>query len=536
MIAWFSAKGMVMRRMIVGVSLLLAAGAAWAANPGDAGPRSISESVQSHSAAYAQQILSVAQLIEERYVKPIPKAKVVEAALEGIYEAVREPLPSWVRSDLARAKDHNQLLHILSTARSRLGDREALRDQRAVMVSLRAIPRVLDPYCGIANMYDRRTNGQAMATGVGLEFDNTPMQVATLNELSDMSRSPQRITDRGPTRVSQVFPGGPAQRAGVRPGDVLTHIDGKALDTLEGAEQVQRLSQFDPSSRVKLKLTFRRLGRDKPFDVELEPLTFKVETVFGVRRRNDHGWDYMLDRERRIGYVRLGFIDHDYPSYPNSGTDSEMEEVLQGLKSQGMRALILDLRGNPGGFVDPATNIAGLFIKSGTIAVITDRQEGQTRHALDNGSGLLEGVPTIVLIDEETRGGGEMIAAVLQDHKVAKIAGRRSYGKGSVQKSEVLPGLGNMYFKLTTGTFTRPNGKNLHRFPDSKPGDDWGIRPDPGYEFPVPPDVAKQVKDWMRQQVLRPGSCRDLLPLDDPDNDPLRQFAWRMLVKQTKSK
>jgi C-terminal peptidase prc len=520
----------------MGLGLLLAAGSAWAANPRDAAPRSASESVESHAAAYAQQILSVAHLIEERYVKPIPKAKVVEAALEGIYEAVREPLPNWVKSDLARAKDHNQLLYILSTARSRLGDREALRDQRAVMISLRAIPRVLDPYCGIANLNDRRTNGQAMASGVGIEFESTPMQVATIDSFSDTSRQPQRMTtDRGPARVSQVYPGGPAQRAGIRPGDVLTHIDGKPLYSLEGAEQVQRLFNFDPVNRVKLKLTFRRSGRDKPIEVELDPLTFKVETVFGVRRRKDQSWDYMLDRERRIGYVRLGFIDHDYPNYPNSGTDSEMEEVLQGLKAQGMRALILDLRGNPGGFVDPATNIAGLFIKSGTIAVITDRQDGQTRHALDNGSGLLEGVPTIVLIDEETRGGGEMIAAVLQDHKVAKIAGRRSYGKGSVQKSEILPGLGNMYFKLTTGTFTRPNGKNLHRFPDSKPGDDWGIRPDPGYEFPVPPDVARQVKVWMQQQVLRPGPSRELLPLDDPDNDPLRQFAWRKLVKQLSS-
>ncbi len=129
-----------------------------------------------------------------------------------------------------------------------------------------------------------------------------------------------------------------------------------------------------------------------------------------------------------------------------------------------------------------------------------------------------------------------MIAAVLQDHRVAKIAGQRSVGKGSVQKTETLPGAANISFKLTTGTFTCPSGKNLHRFPDSKPSDDWGIRPDPGYYFPVPPDVAKQVKEWMQLQILRPGRCRDPLPLDDPEHDPLRQFAWRQLVKQMRPK
>src|SRR5262249_56682320 len=147
--------------------------------------------------------------------------------------------------------------------------------------------------------------------------------------------------------------------------------------------------------------------------------------------RIDNSWDYMLDRERRIGYVRLGFIDES--------SNEEMAEVLRGLKAQGLRGLIFDLRGNPGGFVDPAKEIAGLFVKSGTVAVVTDRQEGTTRHSFDNGSGLLEGIPTVVLIDGETPGGGGMIAAGLQDYQVARGAGQRSFGKGSAQKTGHFP-------------------------------------------------------------------------------------------------
>jgi C-terminal peptidase prc len=492
--------------------------------------------LQSQSTAYAQQILLVAQYISDHYVRPIPPAKIVEASLEGVFEAAREPLPSWVKADLSGAKDSNQLLHILTLARQQLGDREALRDRRALLISLRAIPRVLDPYCGVANLNDPRASGESTLAGVGLEFETTPLVVFAGNEFEAPQRGAHRTMDRGPARISVVHPGGPAQRAGIRPGDILTHIDGKAIDRLEGAELFSRLFSADSTNHSSLKLTLHRPNQREPLEVALAPTTFRVESVFGVGRRLDGSWDYLLDREHRIGYVRLGFIDQS--------SDSEMEEVMMGLKAQGMRGLILDLRGNPGGFVDPATNIAGMFIKSGTIAVIDDRTEGKQPYTINNGTGILQAIPTIVIIDAQTRGGGEMIAAVLQDHHVAKIAGERSFGKGSVQKTRsfldrrngVVPGLESVQFKLTTGTFTRPSGKNLHRFPDSKLGDDWGIRPDAGYYFPVPPDVAKQVKEWMQLQVLRPGRCRDPLPLDDPEHDPLRRFAWRKLVKQLSPK
>src|SRR5262245_56521377 len=524
-----------MRRMIVGLGLLVIVSAGGhAANPGDAAAPGTSDRVQSQAKTYATQMAAIARHISEAYVRPIDQARIVEAALEGLYEAVLEPLPAWVRADLANAKSDDQLRHVLATARERLGEREALRDPRAIMISLRAISRVLDSHCGIVDPYDRRAYGNTSMTGVGLDFETSPVPFPVQqHELDAPVRPPPRAGQRGPARVSVVYPGSPAQRAGVRPGDVLTHIDGKALESIDGGEQFQRLFTEDETNRAQLKLTFRRIGADKPLNLELTPITFRVESVFGVRRRLDHDWDYLLDRERHIGYVRLGFIDHS--------SDEEMNEVLRGLKGQGLRGLIFDLRGNPGGFVDPAKEIAGLFVKSGTVAVVTDRQEGPTRHSFDNGSALLEGIPTIVLIDGETKGGGEMIAAVLQDYKLARIAGQRSFGKGSVQKTiyfreqnNLFRQLDNLQYKLTTGSFTRPNGKNLHRFPDSKPTDDWGIRPDPGLDFPVPPDLAKQIKDWMQQQTLRPGPCRDVLPLDDPDNDPLRQFAWRLLVKQVK--
>src|SRR5262249_10795386 len=153
------------------------------------------------------------------------------------------------------------------------------------------------------------------------------------------------------------------------------------------------------------------------------PTKFTPEAVYGVRRRTDNSWDFMLDITNRIAYLRLGFIGEE--------ADEQMAEAIAGLRSAGGRGLVVDLRGNPGGFVTPAQSISGMFVKSGLVATMHERAEGHDERGdvriekkpfrIENGSGALEGIPTVVLIDAETRGGGEMIAAVLQDHKVARV-------------------------------------------------------------------------------------------------------------------
>src|SRR5262249_21973686 len=124
-------------------------------------------------------------------------------------------------------------------------------------------------------------------------------------------------------------------------------------------------------------------------------------------------------------------------------------------------------------------------------------------------------------------------AAALQDHKRAVIAGQRTLGKGSIQNQQALP-IPNLGLKLTTGTFIRASGKNLHRFPDSKPGDDWGVRPEPKFEFRVSADVSRQLREWWLLQSLRPGSRNEALPLDDPSADPQRRAALQALLGMLK--
>jgi carboxyl-terminal processing protease len=197
-----------------------------------------------------------------------------------------------------------------------------------------------------------------------------------------------------------------------------------------------------------------------------------------------------------------------------------------------MRGLILDLRWCPGGKMIEAVNIAEMFVGNAralTVVATVKNRDGRINEYSTSHERKFD-VPLVVLLNGETSGGAELIAAALQDHGRARVVGQRTRGKGSVQSPLPVPAA-NLYFKLTTGTFQRPSGKNMHRFPDSKPTDDWGVRPDRGLESRVSPDLAKRLKEWWLLQTLRPGSSTEILPLDDPTSDPQRQDALAALEK-----
>src|SRR5262249_44435059 len=112
-------------------------------------------------------------------------------------------------------------------------------------------------------------------------------------------------------------------------------------------------------------------------------------------------------------------------------------------------------------------------------------------------------------------------------------AGQRTFGKGSVQSTNTLTGT-SLPFKMTTGLIYRANGKPLQRMPDAKPGDAWGVSPDPSLEIPLTADLNKELKEWMRLQVLRPGDLGDGPPWEDRENARARRFGLGELRKGVK--
>jgi carboxyl-terminal processing protease len=465
---------------------------------------------------YADHVISyVIRPVAEQYVRPLPPSVLARAALTGLYQAARIPpvairLPRWP-DDPSEA----QLMEALEHARAALGDLAALRGDEDLLASVRGLEPVLDPYSGLvsgAELQGNRTS--ARRRGIGLDVAEPLGSAAAL--------------------VKSVDAGGPAQREGIRPGDRITAINGEPVEriasvpgALHPAEPPSLLDQ-NQWRPARLKLTVESAGGRRR-DVSLEESEFEVESVLGVARHDDNTWDYRADRELKLAHIRLAGLPE--------GAAGKLAQVLTELDAGGMRGLVLDLRWCPGGLLSESVEVSKLFLighqPPGAEAVIATTRmrdgNGQAYKCGGAGGGLGQ-FPIVVLVNGDTSGGAELVAAALEDNHRARVVGQRTRGKASIQIMLHLPVPGTG-FKLTSGMFLRPSGKNLHRFPDAGRDDDWGVRPDSRYEVPISPELARRLKDRWGLQSLRPGPSREALPLDDPTADPQLQEALAVLQR-----
>ncbi len=210
---------------------------------------------------------------------------------------------------------------------------------------------------------------------------------------------------------------------------------------------------------------------DHPLDFEIVRGKVQVESVLGVKRNRNDSWDFVLDPENRICYVRLTNFARN--------TADDLTRVMEYLKNTGgIKGLILDLRFNPGGLLTSAVTISDLFIDDGLIVTIRPRVGREQSYTGEHEGSLLD-FPMVCLVNGHSASGSEIVSACLQDHKRALIVGERSYGKGSVQNIQPFE---DGELKLTTASFWRPNGKNLNRSSTSGKEDaEWGVTPDRGY-------------------------------------------------------
>jgi carboxyl-terminal processing protease len=467
--------------------------------------------------AFASNLEQFIAQISESYVRPVTEADLAFAALSGLYEGVRKPVPRDLRKRIKKAigKEEeppkgvavargvqNPQLNALLAAVFKDAGAGGFEGQNPLLLACRGMTRILDPHSLVVTAAEAHEAAGFNQTyeGFGLEADVFP----------------------GGVVLRSVQPGGPAQMAGLRPGDEVLRVDGRAPAEWELDQLRTRLAQnasedlpgAPAADRLVLKVRGRRGKSDR--DVTLTRMRFRPETILGVRRNDDNSWDYWIDRKNRIAQVRVGPLA--------TGTADELRIVLEGLRAEGLRGLLLDLRWCPGGFLKEASGVAELFLGACEVATIKSRTDKEVFRS--TGEGKVLNFPVIALISPSTSGGGELIACALQDHHRARMAGQRSRGKGSVQNSF---SAGDIGIKLTTGTFYRPNGKSLHRFADSRPEDDWGVRPEPELEMRLSADLNKQLERWWLWQTLRPGSSTDYLPLDDLEMDPQRQAAVKAM-------
>jgi carboxyl-terminal processing protease len=270
-------------------------------------------------------------------------------------------------------------------------------------------------------------------------------------------------------RVIAPMVGTPAYNAGVLAGDTILEIDGQSTEGMATDRAVEVLTGR-VGTPVKLKV--RHEGDNNPETLTMNRAIIDVPSVLGDSRKPDDTWDFMLDKDRKIGYVRItSFIQN---------TTDELKAALSELKEQGMKALVLDLRDNPGGLLSAAVEVSDLFVNDGVI-VSTKARNTPTKVYEAQHDAPYTDFPMTILVNGGSASAAEIVSACLQDHKRAKVIGTRSFGKGSVQNIIELED-GNSVLKLTVASYLRPSGKNIHRFKNAKDSDEWGVKPDKGLE------------------------------------------------------
>ena len=311
--------------------------------------------------------------------------------------------------------------------------------------ALGALLQSLDPYSQYlpaAEMDAFRSQLDASAAGIGVNLD-----------YADPSGYP---------RVSYLLRGGSALGAGLLRRDLLLAIDGKDLKGVDW-EKAASLLRGHPGTAVLLKL--QREGVAGPLELKVPRVQYDAPSVRPLRRDEADRPDWWLDRERRLGYLRVASIVAD--------TAAGVDSVVRELQRAGARGLVLDLRDCEGGLLQGAVHTADLFVDRGRL--LTVRQRGNHR-LYEATRGKYTKLPLAILINGGTISSCEMLAGALADNGRGTLVGERTFGKGRMQVIYSL-GEGRGGMVMSTGTFQRPNGKTIDRHDVPAGSPDVGIAP-----------------------------------------------------------
>jgi carboxyl-terminal processing protease len=335
---------------------------------------------------------------------------------------------------------------------------------------------VLDEYTAIMwpkELLDIQKTTQGRFTGVGIQI--------TLDEARRL-------------KVVTPLQGTPAAAAGIRSGDIISEVDGEP--TL-GITLNQAVDRITGPKGTKVTVTVQRESEPEPLKFTLTRAEIPVHSVKGWNRNgpNEEDWDWFIDRENKIGYIRL-------TQFTNN-TTRDMQQALRSMRRDGMKALILDLRWNPGGLLDEAVRVANTFIATDGVLVSQEDSAGR-QGDVQRGSlmrSLVTDIPMFVLTNEGSASASEIVAGALQDYNRAVIVGQRSFGKGSVQVLYPLDS-GDAMFKITTQYYRLPGGRLIHRRPGAT---EWGVEPNVMVRM-LPEQLSKTIR--IRQDA-------DVLPMNE---------------------
>ncbi|MGH7045222.1 MAG: S41 family peptidase [Stellaceae bacterium] len=294
-----------------------------------------------------------------------------------------------------------------------------VKDEQLIESAINGMLTSLDPhsnYLNSKNFDDMKVQTRGEFGGLGIEVSMENGLVKVISPIDDT----------------------PAARAGLKPGDLITQLDGKPI---QGMTLPQAVEKMRGPVNSDVTLTIQRKGRD-PFNVNLTRATIHIKSV----RSHLVGGD--------IGYIRITSF--------NEQTDVGLNKAMNTLKQQAgskLHGIILDLRNNPGGLLDQAVAVSDDFLDRGEIVSTRGRNPDDAQRYDARPGDIAAGLPIAVLINGGSASASEIVAGALKDHHRAILLGTRSFGKGSVQTIIPLPGHGAM--RLTTARYYTPSGRSI---------------------------------------------------------------------------
>lgn len=296
---------------------------------------------------------------------------------------------------------------------------EEVDDKQLIEAAINGMLTSLDPHSSYLNM----DNFEEMQVDTRGEFGGLGIEVTM---------------EDGFVKVISPIYDTPAEKAGLQPGDFITHIDGTAIRGMNLNDAVEMMRG---KVNTDIVLTIIRKGEQAPFDVTLTRAVIKIQSV-------------RAEAKEDIGYIRITKF--------NEQTFSGLQRAIGDMRDQigpEIKGLVIDLRNNPGGLLDQAISVSDAFLDKGEIVSTRPRDTQNTERYNARSGDLAEGLPVVVLINDGSASASEIVAGALQDHRRAIIMGTRSFGKGSVQT--ILPMPGNVALRLTTARYYTPSGKSI---------------------------------------------------------------------------
>lgn len=317
----------------------------------------------------------------------------------------------------------------------------------------------------------------------------------------------------GQIMVVSPIKGSPAEKAGVKPNDIILSVDGKSVEGLSSSEAVLKIRG---EKGTKVDLSISRAGESEPIKLTIKRDTIPIETVYAE----------MLDDG--IAKIQVtSFSEH---------TVQELKTALEEMSKKDMKGLVLDLRGNPGGLLDQAIEMASLFIPNGEVVLQVEERSGKKDVYKSENDGELK-IPVVVLIDDGSASASEIVAAAVSESADIPLIGVKSFGKGTVQTAQDFKDGSN--FKYTAAKWLTPEGNWIHK---------KGIKPDITVKLPdyaslpyISPDKelkasdssseVKAAEEMLKEAGHDPGKIDGFF--DEATKNAVTAFQKEQKIKET---